>query len=189
MRVAFHASAPVSTPPKVDNKHTFEQSRAHVRLLFLRSFCLVTDRPDIPYASASGAIRSTHGGQTWEKLPTYLNSSTDLPCEFDSSTVQQSAQVDTTSLVVIKQQAGQWNNFGLTANGTPYHLLDQGETRQGVTIPEGVALLISTGWTQTAPYPPLPKTVAAMAVLNVIVFTPASGASFVLAYRAQDIYL
>lgn len=163
-------------------------------------FCLALNHPATLYAwgytaqsgataNPGGAIASTDGGKTWSRLPAVLdaeNSGYDLPCSADAYAGQNAVRVDSDDAA---SESNQWLNFGLTADGAFYHVVDTAATRQGVHMAAGVSLLTSTGWQEViAPYPPGLTTPATNYQLRVLLISPPAGLPVLLAFTDQNVY-
>jgi hypothetical protein len=169
------------------------------------AFCLVLNHPETLYAGGYTAqsfpnpypgavtgdpLRSTDGGITWTRLPGVFAEGTtgldDVPsCASNASAGQSPVTVDADDPIV---DGNQWQNFGITADGTVYHVVDTTGTRGGLTMTKGVSLLTDTGWKVIAPYPDGVTTPFTSKRLRVLLMTPPSGAPVLLAFTDQNVY-
>ena len=169
------------------------------------AFCLALNHPETLYTWGYTAqsvpnpypggvtgdpLRSTDGGQTWTRLPgIFVGAAAGLEnfpsCASNAYAGQSSVTVDADDLIVDDNQ---WENFGVTANGDFYHIVDTAGTRQGVTMRAGVSLLTDTGWKVIAPYPEGVTTPDTNYRLRMLLITPTAGASALLAFTDQNVY-
>jgi hypothetical protein len=168
------------------------------------TFCLALNQANTLYTwgfskqdAASGSlgtlgepIRSTDGGATWIHMSgAFVGGDSATinfpPCGADTYAGQDSLQVDGDDAV---GEGNEWRNFGITADGTAYHVVDTTATRQGVTMTVGVSLFTNTGWSVIAPYPEGLTTPNTNYRLRMLLITPLSGGQVLLAFTDQVLY-
>ncbi len=162
--------------------------------------CLVLNHPETLYAVGyttaanatlqptgfGGPMRSTDGGDTWTSLPDVFvgNDTANVSCSADAYTGQRPVMVEGD----YPTKYDPWGNFGVTADGDFYHIVDTAGTRQGVTMTKGVSLLTAAGWQVIAPYPEGVTTPFTNSRLRVLLITPPAGAPVLLAFTDQNLY-
>ncbi len=169
------------------------------------AFCLALNHPETLYAwgytaqsypnpypggVTGDAMRSTDGGNTWTRLSGVFvggDSSTANfhPCGADAYGGQSPVRVDNDN---ADQENNQWQNFGVTADGTIYHVLDMPVSRQGVMMNAGVSVLTDAAWSAIAPYPEGLTTPTTNYRLRMLLISPPAGSPVLLAFTDQRIY-
>ncbi|HEY7349948.1 MAG TPA: hypothetical protein VH599_16640 [Ktedonobacterales bacterium] len=165
------------------------------------SFCLALNHPATLYAvgynkqeaaaeATKGfgeALRSTDEGTSWTRLPAVFTGGniTNLPCGADAYAGQSSLKVDWDDPL---EEDNLWRNFGTTANGAFYHVLDMAGIRQSVTMTAGVSLLTDAAWKVIAPYPEGLTTPTTNYRLRMLLITPLSGSPVLLGFTDQNVY-
>src|SRR5262249_45047892 len=139
-------------------------------------FCLALNHPETLYALGYTAqsipnpypgdvtgdpMQSIDGGTTWTRLPAIFGGGTSGTTNFDPGETDEYARegpayAGQSSLAVDwDYPAGNttWGPFGVTADGTFYHVVDTTGTRGGITMTKGVSVLTGAIWRVIAPYP------------------------------------
>lgn len=169
------------------------------------AFCLALHHPEMLYAwgytaqsypnpypgeVTGDAMRSTDGGSTWTRLSGVFagggsNTANFHPCGADAYAGQNPVRVDND---FGAQENNQWQNFGVTADGALYHVLDMPESRQGAMMNAGVSVLTEAAWSVIAPYPEGLTTPTTNYRLRMLLMTPPSGTPILLAFTDQHVY-
>ncbi len=170
------------------------------------AFCLALNQPETLYAwgytaqsypnpypgvVTGDAMRSTDGGNTWIRLSGVFagggSDTANFPsCASDAYAGQSSIMVDPDDPIGGNNE---WQHFGITADGTIYHVVDMAATRQGVTMKAGVSLLSGNSWQVIAPYPDGVTTPDTNYRLRMLLITPPSGRQVLLAFTDQNLYI
>lgn len=139
------------------------------------SYCLVPEQPDVLYVqgiqlndvSKGGLLRSTNGGTSWQVVHLFQDlqvqvslkcsaSNDPYPYAFDSQNPFFTYEVSKSHFTIVEddQDSLHTHDLALTENGIWYSAsalpLQDGQ----VTLPAGILVFSSAGWTPLAPLPP-----------------------------------
>ncbi len=167
-------------------------------------FCLALNHPETLYALGHTAqsypdpypgditgysMQSTDEGNTWTRMSGVFSGQNSSPPTFDpcgASAYGGQSPVRVDGDYPVENEP--WQNFGMAADGAFYHAVDTTGTRQGVTMRKGVSLLTASGWKVIAPYTEGVTTPTTNYRLKLLLLTPPSGASVLLAFTDQAVY-